>query len=285
MSSETDDAIFANLIDAHCHPTDHPSTLGSIATLRASRLILMGTRAEDWDAVERVAADYPHKVVPAFGIHPWFAASAADSTLAMGRLKALLARHPTALVGEIGIDGVARDRTTSKVYPLAPQLEIFKQQLMLAVQTNRRVSVHTVRAHGHLLAALQELPGNAAQESASDSENNSEGVFPPAVMCHSWSGSVEVLRALLGMKPGGNRLWFSFSTGVNGNSPKTPERIRAVPDNRVLIESDLHDADMIDAALYGACQMVADAKGWTLRETAERTKRNAEEFLGNVGEF
>ncbi|KAJ3177256.1 hypothetical protein HDU87_004507 [Geranomyces variabilis] len=288
MSTKPDDsdAVYANLVDAHCHPTDHPSTLGCIPKLRTSRLLVMGTRSEDWEAVEQLATDHPAKVVPAFGIHPWFAASATDASLAT--LKALLARHPAALVGEIGIDGVARDRATMEVYPLAPQLEIFKKQLLLAAETSRRVSVHTVRAHGHLLAALQDhLRDDDKTEQNGDAGDKTQGrersiAFPPAVMNHSWSGSVETMRAMLAMKPGGDRLWFSFSTGVNGRSPKTPERIRAVPDNRVLIESDLHDAELIDAALWDACRMVADAKGWSMLETAERTRRNAKEFLGET---
>ncbi|KAI8587421.1 hypothetical protein BDZ88DRAFT_425385 [Geranomyces variabilis] len=284
MSTQTDDsdAVYANLVDAHCHPTDHPSTLGCIPKLRTSRLLIMGTRSEDWNAVEQLATAHPRKVVPAFGIHPWFAASATDSSFA--ELKAVLARHSTALVGEIGIDGVARDRATNEVYPLTPQLEIFKRQLLLAAENNRRVSVHTVRAHGHLLAALQELRDGKTSQNGGGSQGGKKrsSGFPPAVMNHSWSGSVETLRALLAMTPGGDRLWFSFSTGVNGRSPKTPERIRAVPDNRILIESDLHDAALIDAALWDACRMVADAKGWSMLETAERTRRNAEEFLGET---
>ncbi|KAJ3299186.1 hypothetical protein HK104_009790, partial [Borealophlyctis nickersoniae] len=76
-------------------------------------------------------------------------------------------------------------------------------------------------------------------------------------------------------------IYCSFSTGVNARSAKVQDRIRAVPDDRVLIESDLHDASMVDKAMRDACEMVAGAKEWTVMEAGEKTGNNAKAFLAH----
>ncbi|TPX56008.1 hypothetical protein PhCBS80983_g04868 [Powellomyces hirtus] len=312
------DALHADLVDAHCHPTDTPATLGAVATLRTRRVLMMGTREGDWDAIADAASKWPTRVVPAFGVHPWFAHTVPTppSASAFTSLERILASHPGALVGEIGIDSVAKDRTTGELYPFDQQLAVFRAQLALAGRMGRPVSVHTVRAHGCLVDVMREMAGKRqkkrnwkkereldrfyTQGDSDDDDGNEHGgekeqreeeeeevsrgaSIPPAIMHHSYSGSTETIRALVSLPNGmGARFYFSFSTGVNGRSPKTTDHIRAVPDDRILIESDLHDAQQIDAAVNDACRMVAEAKGWTMKETAERTRRNAERFLESV---
>ncbi|KAI9730239.1 MAG: hypothetical protein M1834_006003 [Cirrosporium novae-zelandiae] len=103
------------LFDAHCHPTDTPSSLASIKSMRARALIIMATRAEDQTLVaettdklggctleslkneqsneekncerkdrkessETETRTTPGKVVPAFGWHPWFSHLIYDDT-------------------------------------------------------------------------------------------------------------------------------------------------------------------------------------------------------------
>lgn len=62
----------APLYDAHCHPTDTPSTLGLVGSLRCAGLCAMATREEDQDRVADLARQFPEKVIPCFGFHPWF---------------------------------------------------------------------------------------------------------------------------------------------------------------------------------------------------------------------
>ncbi|KAJ3129098.1 hypothetical protein HK101_005297, partial [Irineochytrium annulatum] len=86
---------------------------------------------------------------------------------------------------------------------------------------------------------------NFSAGSVSDADKQAEALskWPPRIMLHSFSGSLEIVRSILRLpQPISSRFYFSFSTGVNGrNADKTYERIRAIPDDRVLIESDLHD--------------------------------------------
>lgn len=192
------------------------------------------------------------------------------------------------MVGEIGIDSAARDRSNSK-YPFLHQVSLFRAQLALAAELRRPVSVHTVQCHGHLLDILRELAagvpkkGKLHQDAKSQQLALAQDPLPPKIMLHSYSGSPDIVRALLKLPNNtGRRFYFSFSIGVNARSPKAFDRIRAVPEDRILIESDLHDASGIDSAMLEACKFVATAKGWTLLETAEQIGKNAAEFLGGL---
>lgn len=68
----TTNIIMESIIDAHCHPTDTPQELHLVANLSVGKLIVMGTRPTDQKYVEQLAKEYPGKVIPSFGIHPWF---------------------------------------------------------------------------------------------------------------------------------------------------------------------------------------------------------------------
>jgi Tat protein secretion system quality control protein TatD with DNase activity len=74
---------------------------------------------------------------------------------------------------------------------------------------------------------------------------------PPRVMLHSYGGSADTLRAFLKLPTVGSRFYFSFSHVINADKEKhTPtkllERLRAVPDDRLLLESDQSSALDID---------------------------------------
>ncbi|RPB28975.1 Metallo-dependent hydrolase [Terfezia boudieri ATCC MYA-4762] len=58
--------------DSHCHPTDTPSLLPTIPSMRASCLTAMSTNSTDQSLVLELAEKYPERVVPGFGWHPWF---------------------------------------------------------------------------------------------------------------------------------------------------------------------------------------------------------------------
>ncbi|KAK8033450.1 hypothetical protein PG991_002848 [Apiospora marii] len=194
------------------------------------------------------------------------------------------------------------------------QSAILKAQLKLAGELNRAASVHGVQVHGALYNVLAEcwkghekevlskrekkrIAANAENFETSDEEGDGEGKakqqqeikpFPPRICLHSYSGPVNMLRQYIHPSVPA-AIFFSFSVAINwdpeagseGNkNKKTADAIRATPDDRVLVESDLHTAGpRMDQALEDACRLVCDIKGWPLREGVERLARNWRHFV------
>lgn len=113
--------------------------------------------------------------------------------------------------------------------------------------------------------------------------------FPPRICLHSFSSGVQTLKQYADDKSIPAKIFFSFSLLVNySNGAHQHERrkhiadevIRACPDDRILLESDLHSAGQeMDDLLEEIYRRVCEVKGWTLREGAKRIKRNYEEFI------
>jgi len=107
--------------------------------------------------------------------------------------------------------------------------------------------------------------------------------FPPRICLHSFSGSVEVLKRYVKPQVPAD-VYFSLSTAVNLGAPsahaKFAEVLAAIPDDRLLVESDLHAAgpDM-DAALEDIYRRVCEAKRWELKDGVERIARNFKAFV------
>lgn len=193
------------------------------------------------------------------------------------------------------------------------QVQVLKAQLRLAGELGRAVSVHGVQAHGVLFDALsslwkghekevisrrkQKLVAVGAEDfSSSDEDDDDEGAvsvkepqfyqpkpFPPRVCLHSFSGPPQMLRQYLNPAIPA-QIFFSFSMVVNlssaGLESKFADVIRACPDDRLLVESDLHTAGHeADKMLEQIYRQVCKAKGWTLAVGLERIRKNYVEFI------
>merc|ERR1712170_9105 len=134
----------------------------------------------------------------------------------------------------------------------------------LATELGRPVMLHCVHAWGDLMAALRE----ASQ-------------LPPAIYMHSYSGSAAYATSLLKLKGGkGERIYFGFSAMVNMRSPKARSVIASIPDDRLLLESDVSEAGQMQADCQRMLSAMADAKHWTLMHAAQQTMANACRFYG-----
>ncbi|MBE3050418.1 TatD family hydrolase [Candidatus Bathyarchaeota archaeon] len=122
-----------------------------------------------------------------------------------------------------------------------------------------------------------------AKAEREDQKKGDTKPFPPRICLHSFSGSTEVLRRYL--KPAVPAdVYFSLSTAVNFATPAAEKRfaeaVKEIPDDRILVESDLHTAGpAMDAALEEMYTRVCERKGWGLREGVERIGRNYEAFV------
>ena len=224
-----------------------------------------------------------------------------------------LPHGPSAMTGDMKnkTGGSEEDYTpgSREGRPLSPyrvdldhQKIILRAQFELAAKLRRPVSVHSVQAHGLVFEVMQALwkghekPSKAQSKKARNAERaRSEGdqlngggddsrpsPFPPRICMHSYSGPPEALKQFLAPTVPAN-IYFSFSTAINFSNASTAKVIsviKAVPDNRVLIESDLHCAgEQMDQLLKEIVLKVCEIKEWTVEEGARQLKENWMKFI------
>jgi Tat protein secretion system quality control protein TatD with DNase activity len=188
------------------------------------------------------------------------------------------------------------------------QKAIFKKQLQLAAELQRAVSIHGVQAHGMVFETLKELwtgherevlskrekkkrgvdhPSVSAQNNSTENSNNrTPKPYPPRICLHSYSGNSSNFKQYLNPAIP-IEIFASFSTAINlGNAldGETPasfeEMIKAVPDEMVLVESDLHTAgDEMDRRMEDIVRRICAAKGWGLEEGVTRLGKNWKRFI------
>lgn len=184
------------------------------------------------------------------------------------------------------------------------QRKVLNAQLNLAGQMQRPVSVHGVAAHGMLYETLRETwkgyekevlskreqkqMANAVKIQAEDEEEESSPSvtpalpFPPRICLHSYSGHPDTLRQYFHPSVP-TEVYCSFSLLVNlksSTAKKTVDVIRAVPDHRILVESDLHCAgDRMDELLERMVRCVCKAKQWSLEEGVKQLASNWFRFV------
>ncbi|EEP81674.1 conserved hypothetical protein [Uncinocarpus reesii 1704] len=191
---------------------------------------------------------------------------------------------------------------------LSHQKAILKAQLQLAGELQRPVSIHSVQAHGAVLQVLQDLfkgyekpvvskrqrkrrgsvegAHDGESEDALDSSRREAGdsplPFPPRICMHSYSGPVEPLRQFLHPSSPAD-VYFSFSNVINfsnGPASKVVEVLKGIPDDRILVESDLHCAgpkmdDMLEVITRSLCEI----RGWGLEEGVNKLGKNWKTFI------
>jgi TatD DNase family protein len=207
------------MFDAHAHLQD-PRLAGRLDGVAAAAaaagvtgLCCCGTSPDDWEATARLAAArFPFIIVPAFGVHPWYAAGLPPDWL--DRLRARLEANPVAALGEIGLDGIRTD------VPPAAQESVLKAQLEEAARRRTPVILHGARAWGRLADAVQPYADRL-----------------PAIIAHGFGGSAEIMRRFLEMGA-----FLSFAGNVcNPAAKKVRSAVAQVPEDRLLIETDSPD--------------------------------------------
>lgn len=142
-------------------------------------------------------------------------------------------------IGEIGLDKLFRvpssgfygstaatDPSEPRLSPCKVSMEhqerILQCQLALAAECGAPVSIHCVKAHGRLFAAMKDYPG-------------------PTVILHSYTGSVDQARMWVRKADKSRQqLFFSFSQWINGEkSRQLHELLEALRDEHILVESDV----------------------------------------------
>ena len=202
--------------DSHNHLQDprlgDPGPLvAAMKQAGVARCVINATRESDWPAVENLATNHPDFVVPAFGIHPWHAHTASAGW--QDKLRALLEKNPRGSIGECGLD-----HWVTKP-PMAIQRPVFIDQLRLARELDRPLTLHCLKAWGALLEAFAEAPP------------------PSRFLMHSFGGSIEIARRLVPLGA-----FFSFSGHfLHPRKSTVLEVFRQLPHDRILLETDAPD--------------------------------------------
>ena len=181
------------------------------------------------------------------------------------------------------------------------QKKVLSAQLRLAGEMQRAVSVHGVQAHGIVYETVAETwkgherhvpskkerkkqeAATKADAEAPEGEEKSISTgepkqYPPRICLHSFSGPAETIKQYIAPSVP-CEVFFSFSTTINSWSEsgdgKVEAAVRAVPDDRVLVESDLHMAgDKMDHYLEGVVRKICQVKQWDLEDGVTQLGRN-----------
>lgn len=174
------------------------------------RAVINSTCPTDWPSVLQLASADP-RMIAAIGLHPWQVNGAA----ADWQVRFLHALDSgVRAIGEIGLDQWIEDCDIER------QQTAFRWQLAQATARNLPASIHCLKAIGPLMETLRavRLP--------------SRGIH-----LHAYNGPVELIPELVELGA-----FFSFNGGQLKPKAKTiREAIRAVPYERLLIETDAPD--------------------------------------------
>ncbi len=176
-----------------------------------AEMMVNGSSEDDWPQVAALAQKYAW-ARPAFGLHPWYVKERSPDWLTT--LREYLTAHPRAVLGEMGLDRWIENPD------IETQLECFKAQMALAVELDRPVIIHCLRAFGLLEETLRAIP-----------------LPRRGFLLHSYGGPVEMVPAFI-------KLGAYFSISPYFAHPRKAAQLQTfakIPLERLLTETDAPD--------------------------------------------
>ena len=250
------------LIDSHCHldvsefACDLPETLKRGREVGVIAFVVPAIVFASWPKLSELVHNHS-ELKPAYGLHPMFLAQHRDAHLAA--LPDWLQRLECVAVGECGLDFFVPDLDVNQ------QEAIFIEHIKLAKQFNKPLIIHARKATERVIQLLKQFG-------------------PVTGVIHSYSGSLEQARQLIGM---------GFLLGIAGpiTYPRS-NRIRALV-KEISLEHLLLETDAPDQPLFGEqgrrnepsflpqiAQAIADAKNIPIQLVADQTTENALRLFG-----
>lgn len=237
------------LIDAHNHLHDPEvgsrwaETIPALLQAGLTHAVVNGTTEADWPAVATLAKEHPW-IIPSFGLHPWYLKQRTERWLTT--LREWLERFPHAAVGEVGLDRWMKDAD------LDDQREVFVAQWQLAIELDRPITVHCLRAWGALEELLSTLPRPRR-----------------GFLLHAYGGPAEMVKRWVGFGA-----YFSFSPSfLAPERARKLEPFRTIPSDRLLVETDAPSMGT-PLDLIPAYQGLAELRGCTLNELKTEASAN-----------
>ncbi len=201
------------LIDSHAHlygkrfRDDIEDVLRRAAEAGVSHVVVPTTEPSEFDEITELAGRHP-EILVALGVHPHSAASVTDEQI--DALPSALERSGAVAVGEIGLD---------YHYDFAPrerQIDVFRRQIAIARELDLPFVVHNRESDEDLLKVLEEEQTGSLR-----------------FQLHCFSSGVETLQR--GLDLGGV---VSFTGNVTFRNSHLEEVVRAVPEDRFMVETD-----------------------------------------------
>jgi TatD DNase family protein len=231
--------------DSHCHY--HLESPQSLLHRPAFPFFLMSTQQSEWHSVADYCKDLDD-AIPCFGVHPWNASTVGDAHALEMDLIGRLQTQPHAIVGECGLDfsvippNAVEDIEQVKLH----QLSVFQAHLRAACETNRPLSIHCVKAFHALECAITTQLSRAT-------------VPHLHIALHSFGGSAEFAQQLLRLERHVSaKFFFGLSDCINRRSAaRTGRLVKAIPVDRILLESDLKEAESAQEALNQIASLVS----------------------------
>ncbi len=256
----------AALVDSHCHldasqfESDREEIIRRAVEAGVTRLLTIGTGdgPPDLESAIRLAERYEFVYATA-GIHPEHAPKTTDADF---QKLADVVRHPKCVgVGEIGLDYYW------KPYDAELQARVFVEQLRIAAEARKPISIHTRDAWGDTMKLLRKHWAPTGL---------------PCVM-HCFTGNpIEAQQALdLGF-------CLSFSGVVTYPKATTvQESAKMAPLDRILVETDCPYLPPVPyrgkrnepSYIVHTAEKLAELRGITVEEVARATSRNFERIF------
>jgi TatD DNase family protein len=243
------------LIDTHCHLND-PSFADTLAAVMdradaagVSRFVVPAYDRASLERTAELARFYPERIMPAFGIHPWFV----SEPFTADELRTFLSLPQTVAVGEIGLD------FSPDTGPEASQIEALVLQLDLATECGLPVLVHCRKAYDRLYRILLSYRGRV------------RGVL------HSYSGSTEMMTGFLELG-----FYVSFSGSVTRRTArKYHKNASSVPLDRLLVETDAPSiaTETTPALQVEVARKVAELRGISFDDVCRASTENAKRLF------
>lgn len=205
------------LYDAHNHLQDErldpwrEEIIAQMPQTGLAEMVVNGSCEEDWPQVADLARQQAW-IRPAFGLHPWYVKERSPCWL--DTLREHLLAFPNAVLGEVGLD-----RWIEKP-DIGAQLECLRAQMALAVELDRAVTIHCLRAFGLLEETLRSIP-----------------LPRRGFLLHSYGGPAEMVPAFV-------KLGAYFSISPYFAHPRKAAQLETfakIPLDRLLTETDAPD--------------------------------------------
>ena len=250
-----------SFIDTHCH-LDKLDSTPEEAIIEAKqagvqRMVTVSVDEPSLDFVSSMVQQFP-EVYGSVGFHPHDAAELTED-LEQKIRKLALEEKKLIAIGETGLD-------YHYMYSSAEvQQQVFSKQLLLAVELNLPVIMHSREAETDTLNILQEIP------------------VPPLGVAHSFTSSFEMAKTLIEMG------WY---IGINGivtfkNAEDLREVVSWLPLDRLLLETDspflaptpFRGKPNKPAYIPAIATFIAELRGISLEQLSEQTSANAQRLF------